>query len=231
MYPLGWPSWPRQRIFSSAPFRPPSFPPKVAVQAMLDTNTLRCTTIVQALLHSSKFSRLPSSHSSPGSVKPSATFIVDHRRGRISSDLARPCRIHRRSRPGRRVGHRRHRIGRGCTAPRSWKGWTRGVGSTVLVSVVDVLVLVDVVGAFVVCSAAVVPNPSAPSSFAQPNGLSGPQLLLIPQPSDAMGARSRRTRANMTVLATIAGARPSTQGFSTGAAASADVPWAVSGAG
>jgi hypothetical protein len=111
------------------------------------------------------------------------------------------------------------------------EGMDERVGSTVLVSVVDVLVLVDVVGALVVCPAAVVPNPSAPSSFAHPNGLSGPQLLLIPQPSDAMGARSRRMRANMTVLATIAGAGPSTQGFSTGAAASADVPWAVSGAG
>jgi hypothetical protein len=101
----------------------------------------------------------------------------------------------------------------------------------VVASVVDVLVLVDVVGAFVVCSTAVVPNASAPSSFAQPNGLSGPQLLLIPQPSDVMGARSRRTRANMTVPVTIAGVRASTQGFSAGAAASADVPWAVSGAG
>ena len=74
------------------------------------------------------------------------------------------------------------------------------LGSPVLVSPdVDVLVLPVVVGASEVSPAdePSSPNMLAPESFAQPNGLSGPQLLLIPQPSDATGARSTRIRANM----------------------------------
>lgn len=72
------------------------------------------------------------------------------------------------------------------------------VSGVLVSSGVDVLVLPvlpDVVG--ISADDPSSPNMLAPESFAHPNGFSGPQLLLIPQPSDATGARSRRIRANM----------------------------------